>query len=430
MAGFNYQLKDTKAEKETPIILHINYNKNRAKIYFGEKIHPKFWNKEEQKVDGSARTGTPIAPELNVKLSKVKNDAIDVLRKYQSDHEYSDPTPQHLTKLIYLKLKRPNVMPEAMDLFGYFKKYIENQKQRCKLEGRNERDSVIASYERSMDLLLEYSKNVKKVSYESIDIDFYYSFVDFLIKKGFKKNTVGRHIKVLKTILNAATAKGFNSKTDFRDNNFKVLTEEVDNIYLNKQELKLLSELNLPPRLNGIRDSFLLGCWTGLRYSDFSRLSGENVDFDKGLIRIKTKKTKKPVVIPFQPESKELFQRYQNGNFPSYANQYMNRELKEIGKLLEAKIKDMVSKGEIMPVLPKDYSSLRTHSGRRSFCSNMYEEGIETTAIMAISGHKTESSFYKYIKVTPDEAAKRFNELRNEKSQDNNSNESHLKIAN
>ena len=50
---------------------------------------------------------------------------------------------------------------------------------------------------------------------------------------------------------------------------------------------------------------------------------------------------------------------------------------------------------------------IQTHTARRSFCTNAYLQGLDTLDIMAISGHKTETSFLKYIKVTREQRAKR-----------------------
>jgi site-specific recombinase XerD len=44
-----------------------------------------------------------------------------------------------------------------------------------------------------------------------------------------------------------------------------------------------------------------------------------------------------------------------------------------------------------------------THTARRSFASNMIKLGFSSQSIMQITGHKTESSFQKYIKITSKE---------------------------
>lgn len=51
------------------------------------------------------------------------------------------------------------------------------------------------------------------------------------------------------------------------------------------------------------------------------------------------------------------------------------------------------------------------HTARRSFATNMYKSGIPSITLMKITGHLTESSFLKYIKVTPAEHATKMHEM-------------------
>ena len=44
------------------------------------------------------------------------------------------------------------------------------------------------------------------------------------------------------------------------------------------------------------------------------------------------------------------------------------------------------------------YAWVMSHTCRRSFCTNEFFDGTPVTLIMAISGHKTEKAFRKYIK--------------------------------
>ncbi len=48
---------------------------------------------------------------------------------------------------------------------------------------------------------------------------------------------------------------------------------------------------------------------------------------------------------------------------------------------------------------------ISSHTMRRSFCTNLYNEGVPPVVIMKISGHKTETAFLKYLKVTQTDAA-------------------------
>jgi integrase len=53
------------------------------------------------------------------------------------------------------------------------------------------------------------------------------------------------------------------------------------------------------------------------------------------------------------------------------------------------------------------YECISSHTARRSFATNLYLDGYPTIEIQKITGHKTETSFMKYIRVTKLDAAKR-----------------------
>jgi integrase len=59
------------------------------------------------------------------------------------------------------------------------------------------------------------------------------------------------------------------------------------------------------------------------------------------------------------------------------------------------------------------FELVSTHTARRSFSTNNYNKGISANILMKITGHKTEKSFYKYIRVTPSENAQRLRDLWN-----------------
>lgn len=51
------------------------------------------------------------------------------------------------------------------------------------------------------------------------------------------------------------------------------------------------------------------------------------------------------------------------------------------------------------------YELIGTHTGRRSFISNMLLRGYDSHIIMKVTGHKTESAFKKYAKISSEDAA-------------------------
>ena len=83
-------------------------------------------------------------------------------------------------------------------------------------------------------------------------------------------------IKNLKTFLNYSFSKKWIQRfeTDF----LKVITEEVDKIFLDEIELTKAYEYDFKnnSELELARDWLIIGCYTGLRFSDFSRLKKHN----------------------------------------------------------------------------------------------------------------------------------------------------------
>ena len=279
--------------------------------------------------------------------------------------------------------------------------------------------------------LKEFAEICKKEDFEFNEIDkkFYANFVEFLqkeipvldkrgkpvlneddtpklVKKSFTQNSVGKYIRTLKVMLNEALREGLNSNTDFT--NFHVFSEEVDNIYLDECELQKIKELDLKntPHLDRVRDWFLLLSWTGCRFSDLEKIS--KTDIKDGFITFRQQKTNTKVTIPLHPVVSEILEKYEYQMPNIISNQKFNDYIKEVGKLAGINDNEVVTKtigGKLTSESLPKYELISSHTGRRSFCTNMYKRGLPTLMIMSISGHKTEKSFLKYIKVRQEEHA-------------------------
>lgn len=159
---------------------------------------------------------------------------------------------------------------------------------------------------------------------------------------------------------------------------------------------------------NSARDLFIIGAYTGLRVSDFNNLSEDNILFvvNTKVIKVATKKTGEPVVIPIHPVVNRILEK-RNGEFlPKISDQKINNYLKDIGK--ESKINENFKRtstkgGTKATSLRPRYEHIKTHTARRLFCTNAYLSGIDSIDIIAISGHRTEKSFLKYIKVSKEQ---------------------------
>jgi integrase len=179
---------------------------------------------------------------------------------------------------------------------------------------------------------------------------------------------------------------------------------------LTETEIKEIEAIDLTgnKKLESVRDLFLIGCYTGLRYSDYSILKPGQIK--DGFIETTQLKTGAKIVVPIHHTVEKIFDKY-NGSLPrSISNQKTNDYLKELGKKLDC-LKTNTSrtftKGGVKVIENfEKWELLTTHTARRSFATNEYLAGTPTITIMAITGHKTEKAFLRYIKLTPNEHAK------------------------
>ena len=74
--------------------------------------------------------------------------------------------------------------------------------------------------------------------------------------------------------------------------------------------------------------------------------------------------------------------------------------------LREKVLKSITRGGKKITTAYEKWQLVSSHTGRRSFATNLYKSGFPSISIMNITGHKTEAAFLKYIKVTPEEHAR------------------------
>ena len=209
-------------------------------------------------------------------------------------------------------------------------------------------------------------------------------------------------------MLRYAYENNYTANDDFKRKEFKVYKEKVETVYLTEKELDNLYNLELNEGESCVRDSFIVSSYTGLRYSDIARLQQKHLDFDNKLLTIVTQKTNTLVVIPMHPKVEAIFRKYGNQPPAVQSNQSTNRILKKLCR--KAGITNFVSvvetSGGIKHEITHEKCDMVTsHTARRSFATNAYRAGIPSLSIMQITGHSTETSFMKYIRISKEENA-------------------------
>jgi len=391
------------------------------------KVDVSKWDSKKNTLKGTTTIGKS---EFESKVSKLKKIIYDVFDSLDKNAVTNASFNLEIDKRLYPEKYKPKVVIDS--LFKFIEKFIEEAPHRKdKKTGRNLTYNNIQQYRATEKHLKAFAENIAKndFKFEEIDQTFYDVFVAYLqkeipdvdsngkpklnengepilLKESFTANSVGKHIRILKLMLNEANVQGYNTSTYY--NTFHVFTEETDTIYLNESELQLLKDKDFSksPYLDRVRDWFLLLAWTGCRFSDLEKVG--KTDIQDGFISFRQQKTNTKVTIPLHPVVLEILEKY-DFNLPEpISNQRFNEYIKEAAKLAGINAIESITitkGGQLKTELYPKYELISSHTGRRSFCTNMYKRGLPTLMIMSISGHKTEKSFLKYIKVKQSEHA-------------------------
>jgi integrase len=401
MPNVKFNLKN-KSDEESLVIMIFRYDGNRLVYSTGQKISPKFWNDKNQKARENSKF--PEFPEFNAYLKNIELETQNIYRRYRIDSKELNIATFKNELDEVLGKKEKSTTPTLLEFINLF---IEQREKEEKPAGS------IQVYKKTLKHLIGYTKHYGLINYYDIDFDFLDKFKNYLYSepRNLSLNYSLKLLQNLKMFMNEAKDLEYHNNIKYKNRKFSIKKEEISHIYLNQEELDKINTLNLNnnPKLDRVRDLFLIGCYTGLRFSDFNKLKPQHFKTigKVEVIEIITTKTKQKVIIPVHSIAKRIIEKY-NGFLPSLSNQKMNDYIKEVCELagIDESITNIRTKGynKREETKPK-FDLVSSHTARRSFASNAYKAGIPSLAIRSITGHKTESSFLKYIKVTQEEQA-------------------------
>ena len=290
---------------------------------------------------------------------------------------------RHLGNLNKLTIGRKsiidsNIPKEERDFFLFFAREIELMPV-AESTKRNHRDTL--------RLLRKFKEELYCSQFNH---EFVSSFDLFLQQEGYAVNTIARHMKVLKQYINRAIALEYIKSSPF--GKYKIRSAETDRESLSEKELFLfeLYRDQLETR-NEILEAFLFSCYTGLRYSDISRITKQHVVTlnRKRWIVLRMKKTDTDIRIPiylmFEGRGLKLFKEIKRTRglvFRLPDSQTVNRELKKICNLLGIK------------------KHITFHSARHTCATLLLYKGVSITTVQKILGHKSVKTTQIYSAVT------------------------------
>lgn len=322
-------------------------------------------------------------------------------------------------------------------LNGYLAMYIEEAESGKRLTmSRGERfaESTIKTLKGFRNQFDNYQiKRGKIFNFEDITLEFYKDYTQyFTIEKEYSINTVGKMVQDLITIMLAANDDKLHNNLEVLNRKFKAVQAPVDNVYLtderidtlfgisrilfNPQNEKEVLEWNLEDMADITREAwkkavtvFLAGCWSGQRFSDYSRINKDMIVVieKKKYIKLMQEKTKKIVYIPLVPQLEKILELY-GGYLPKISEQKVNTYIKLICKhigfneIITIKVRKA---GKTKLVSLPFYEMVKTHTARRSFATNMLKSGASLSSIADITGHSSEQTLRRYLKLDAIEKA-------------------------
>jgi len=262
---------------------------------------------------------------------------------------------------------------------------------------------------RSLAKLIEKfsNENNAKILTDSVNAEFLEDFIIFLEEQDYKMGYIKNILSMAKTMARKAGNYGYAVDPSFEEISYS--EEESQAIFLSMNEIaRIYYSEGLTRKQERIKDLFIIGCLTALRYSDYSTLTKSNF-IDDYIVKV-TKKTKKKVIVPMHDFVKEIIKKYDGVVSPNISIQHFNRYIKMICKeigLTDEVVRTCTRGGKLVTETKQKWELVKSHTARRSAATNMYLTGrMKTFEIMALTGHTTEKAFFRYIRVTSQDIAK------------------------
>jgi len=436
------------------IRLRLNYNYDKfiyplvdpltSKVY---KILPELWDKKLQKPIPAKKI--PYKLKSHTANNTAINTLIDRMILYVSEVlEFArvseiEITNDFLQEQLDVKIgKRVKKKQVEVTLCGFYEDIIVNMKDGSLLtKGSHYNNDTINSHQRTLLLMREFDLiKRRKTKFDDIDNIWYDNFVQFLTfeyddaendfsKEDYTPATIGKHIKNLKMILALAVSKKVSQNREYEQRYFIKPKGNSFAVYLNEDEIKSIYNVKLEGEnasLDKYRDLFLIGCYTALRISDYTKIKPENFKETAKktpVFDIQTIKTKTRVQIPLLYEEMHTIAKKYDYKFPQISTQKLNDAIKIIAEM--AGITEVVAYkhtkgGKTIDISEPKCNLVSSHTGRRSAATNLYNiYGLPELSIMQITGHTTSENFRRYIKISgeenADKVAKQVNDKRNGK---------------
>ena len=340
--------------KQGTALVQVEASLNQRKIYFKTNIYlrPEHWDKWTAQV-----CNHPQANDLNSMLFEF---VLHLQGIELSLWKRGVPVTLSLLKDAMKKNRPVNV---TFPVFA--KEYVQHSDRR-----QSTKENLITT----INVLQEFRPGL---DFKDITYTFLKDFEVYLRGKGNGINTVAKHLRQLRTLVNEAINQGYIHADAYPFRKFKIKQEKGRHEFLTPDELRKLENLEISDKkLRHVLDAFLFCCYVGLRFSDFCQLSPANFIKINGKkwLYFKSIKTGIELRIPlhllFEGKALAILERYSIEEFASLgSNSEVNKALSVIAGM--ARIKKHVT----------------YHTARHTCATLLIHQGVPITTVQKLLGH-------------------------------------------
>lgn len=340
--------------KQGTALVQVEASLNQRKVYFKTNIYlkPEHWDKRISQV-----IVHPQADDLNSMLFEF---VLHLQGVELALWKRGVPATLSLLKDAMKKNRPVNV---TFPVFA--KEYVTHS---------DRRESTKENLYTTITVLQEFRPGL---DFKDITYTFLKDFEVYLREKGNGVNTVAKHLRQLRTLVNEAINQGYIHADAYPFRKFKIKQEKGRHEFLTPDELKKLENLEINDRkLRHVLDAFLFCCYVGLRFSDFCQLKQSNFIKVNGKkwLHFKSIKTgielRLPLHLLFEGKALAILDRY---DITEFANLGSNSETNKVLAVLTgmARIKKHVT----------------YHTARHTCATLLIHQGVPITTVQRLLGH-------------------------------------------
>jgi len=313
-----------------------------------------------------------------------------ILSDYRVDHDGKNPSRDFVRAMM-----KGEVVPKDC-LMDYYREFLEFKSSEI-IKGNLQPTSLI-DYKTLRTILLDYEKlNKTKLQPSHLAEDFFIRFKEYLLTtRNLNNNTAHKRMKILKSFLNYCEEKKY-FKLGFNISTFKMKGYDPTIVSLTEEEFCKLRDWD-GGRFEKVKDLFIFGCLTSLKFSIIKNLRRDDIVDDQIIIR--SGKPGIQRIIPLTPTSQSILQKYDyNLNF--ITNQTYNRLLKKMARssdFFDTPVTVIIRRGDQrLSVQKPKWECFGSHLARRVNIIRNFSKNLPLDVVMDISGLKRKDTVLKYL---------------------------------